>query len=325
MADLRKPIAALAIAALVLLLFPPRSVGIPTAPQATDELTEVVIRALEPRYVAPTRRDRIGRIWAPVLINGKGPFRLVLDTGASRSGVTSDVAAALGLPPDQSRQVMLRGVTGSATVPTIQVDTLTVGDLMLTPATLPIVNDALGGAQGVLGTEGLRDKRIYIDFQNDLISIARSKDEPARPGFVTIPLEHPESGLLIFHALVGGIRVLAIIDTGGQATIGNESMRHALERRSAVGLSEEIIGVTTEAQPAEGFASPAIQFGNIEIRGERISYGDMHIFEHWNLINEPALLIGMDSLGLLDTFIIDYRRHEVQLRIRDPHEHDRRS
>jgi hypothetical protein len=42
----------------------------------------------------------------------------------------------------------------------------------------------------------------------------------------------------------------------------------------------------------------------------------MHIFEHWHLIKEPALLIGMDAIGLLDVFIIDYRRHELQLRTR---------
>jgi predicted aspartyl protease len=319
LSGLGKPITALSAAALVLLLFPLRSVGIPTAPQATEELAEVVIQALEPRFVAPTRRDRIGRIWAPVLINGKGPFRMVLDTGANRSGVTSDVAEALGLPPDDSRPVMLRGVTGSATVPTIQVDSFTVGDLLLTPVILPIVGDALGGAQGILGTEGLRDKRIYIDFQNDLISISRSKNEPAHPGFVTIALERPDSGLLMFHAMVGGVRVLAIIDTGGQATIGNQAMRDALERRSAVGVHEQIEGVTTDVQDAEGFRSPAIQLGGLQVRGERISYGDMHIFEHWKLTQEPALLIGMDTLGLLDTFIIDYHRHEVQLRVHDTH------
>jgi hypothetical protein len=119
----------------------------------------------------------------------------------------------------------------------------------------------------------------------------------------------------MFHALVGGVRVLAIIDTGGQATIGNEAMRGALERRNAVGDHEEIEGVTTDVQTVEGFTSPAIQMGSLEVRGERISYGDMHIFEHWNLTREPALLIGMDTLGLLDTFIIDYRRHEVQVRV----------
>jgi hypothetical protein len=34
---------------------------------------------------------------------------------------------------------------------------------------------------------------------------------------------------------------------------------------------------------------------------------DMHIFAHWHLTHEPALLIGMDVLGLLDVFIIDWR------------------
>jgi hypothetical protein len=42
----------------------------------------------------------------------------------------------------------------------------------------------------------------------------------------------------------------------------------------------------------------------------------MHIFGHWHLTKEPAVLIGMDVLGLLDTFIIDYRRHELQFRMR---------
>jgi hypothetical protein len=41
----------------------------------------------------------------------------------------------------------------------------------------------------------------------------------------------------------------------------------------------------------------------------------VRIFEHWQLTQEPALLIGMDALGLLDALIIDYRRHELQLRM----------
>ena len=84
-------------------------------------LQEILVSAPEPRYVAPTLRDQIGRIWAPVMIDGKGPFRLALDTAASRSGVTARVAATLGIPLDQSSHLMLRGVTGSAAVPSIRV------------------------------------------------------------------------------------------------------------------------------------------------------------------------------------------------------------
>jgi len=74
----------------------------PASDAAIEALTEIMVEAPEPRYVSPTRRDQIGRIWAPVMINGHGPFRLVLDTGASHSAVTELVALALGIPTDQS-------------------------------------------------------------------------------------------------------------------------------------------------------------------------------------------------------------------------------
>jgi predicted aspartyl protease len=289
---------------------------IPAPPDASERFSDIIIEAPEPRFVAPTRRDKIGRIWAPVMINGRGPFRLVLDTGASRSAITAQVADALGIPPDSSRPVLLRGVTGSLAVPTIHVDSFAVGDVILTPATLPIVTDALGGAEGVLGTEGFGDKRLYIDFEHDSITITRSRGERVRADFVVIPLERSSAGLLAIHAQVGGVRVRAIIDTGGQSTIGNEAMRDSLVRRHAKGTSSPVTDVTTTTQDAESFPSPPIELGSIQIRGARITYGDMRIFEHWHLINEPALLIGMDALGLLDVFIIDYRRRELQLRTR---------
>ncbi len=80
------------------------------------------------------------------MIDGRGPFRLVLDTGASGSAITAQVAAALGLKPDFSHPVLLRGVTGNAIVPTVRAGSLAVGDLEIRSVTLPIVADALGGA-----------------------------------------------------------------------------------------------------------------------------------------------------------------------------------
>lgn len=284
-----------------------------------DELSEIVVQAPEPRFIAPTRRDQIGRIWAPVTINGKGPFRLVLDTGASRSVITSQVAAILGIAPDPSRSVLLRGVTGTIEVPSIRVDLFAVGDVILTPATLPIVTDALGGAQGVLGTDGFAGMRIYIDFKRDLITIARSHGERVPAYFASLILERSPANLLVTRAQVGDVRVHAIIDTGGQATIGNEAMRVALMRRQSKGSANYVIDVTATSQGARSYPSPPIQLGSVTIQGARITYGDMRIFEHWQLIKEPAVLIGMDVIGLLDVFIIDYRRHEIQLRPRGSH------
>jgi hypothetical protein len=292
----------------------------------SSELTEIIIHATEPRFVMPTRRDRIGRIWAPVYINGQGPFRLVLDSGANHSGITEQVAATLGLPADGSQQVMLRGVTGSSAVPTVRVNSFVVGDVQEGAERLPIVTDALGGAEGVLGTDGMQNRRIYIDFRHDLISITRSKSERADSGYRVIPFETMRGNLVVVDATVGGVHTKAIIDTGGQVTIANLALRQALEHRKSqlLGQAIHIEGVTTDIQDADELNTPPLKIGGIEeglpsmieIRFREISFGDMRIFEHWRLTDEPAMLIGMDALGLLDTLIIDYRRHELQIRMR---------
>jgi Aspartyl protease len=282
-----------------------------------DELTEIMVEAREPRYVSPTRRDQIGRIWAPVVINGRGPFRLVLDTGASHSAITALVALALGIPTDQSPPVTLRGVTGFATVPTIRVDSLSVGDVAVDQAILPIVPDALGGAEGILGSEGLINKRIFIDFRHDQINIAYSKNERSGRGFVSVPFHSIRGTLVVVDAVVGRVRVKAIIDTGGQATIANLALRDALNKDNTMfrGRTDSIVGATKDVQQGELMATPAIELGEIEIKDPDVTYSDLYIFKQWKMTSQPAILIGMDTLGLLDTLIIDYHRHELQMRM----------
>jgi predicted aspartyl protease len=242
---------------------------------------------------------------------------LVLDTGASHSAVTSLVALALGIPTDQSPPVILRGVTGFATVPTIRVDTLTVGDLAVDSPILPIVPDALGGAQGILGAEGLAGKRILIDFRHDRISITYSRNERSTRDFVDVPFHAIRNTLVVVSAVIDDVRVKAIIDTGGQATIANLALRSALNRHSAQyrGKPDQIIGATKDVQDGEIIPMPAIEFGSIQIRDSGVTFADIYIFKQWKLLNEPAILIGMDALGLLDTLVIDYRRHELQMRM----------
>src|SRR5258708_15489708 len=285
----------------------------------TEQPTEIMIEAPEPRYVAPRRRDRIGRIWAPVYINDKGPFRRVLDTGASRSGVIAHVASALGMTPDESAPVMLQGATGSQVVPTILVDTLLVGDVLIRGSKLPILRDALGGAEGILGSEGLMDRRVYIDFRHDLIIISRSHDQRAEAGFGTIPFTLEHGRLLITPVLLGRVRPKAVIDTGSQSTVANLALRDALLSRHSADLAtvDQLQGVTEEIQEGEGHSTPPIQFGPIEIHTRRMTFADAHIFQVWRLTKEPAVLVGMDALGTLDTLIIDYRRRELQLRMRE--------
>jgi predicted aspartyl protease len=291
----------------------PGSNPTPATPDA-EQLSEVVVEAAEPRFVAKTTRDRIGRIWAPVVIDGKGPFRLVLDTGANHSAVIPSTAAALGTP-GAANAMVVTGFTGSAVVPTISVSRMEVGDLMLGPTTLPVVADVFGGAQGVLGNEGLAGRRIVADFSHDHLEIFTSHSEPAHIGFSVVPLKIGEGGLLIADVKVGGIHCKAVIDTGAQGTVGNLQLRDALMRHPRDAKRTEIVGVTLDVQTGDSLAAPQIEMGGITISGVRVTFGDMYLFEHYHLTQKPVLLLGMDLLGSFDVLIIDYRLRELQIRL----------
>jgi predicted aspartyl protease len=320
---LHLPALALLCAGAAAFVLPLHSMAAPQAATATaigtagiepeDDLAPIIVEGKGPRFVSPTTRDQIGRIWAPAYINGRGPFRLVLDSGASQSAVTAQLARYLGYKLEGSTQMLMHGVTGSALVPTIRVDTLNVGDLTLDGPILPIVPDAMGGADGILGTAGLLDKRILIDFRHDKITITYSRDERAGLQFQTLPFHFLHGRLIVINVFIGGVRAKAILDTGGQVTVANLALRNVLALHGARQkiTPNQIIGATKEIQEGEMIATPAIELGPIRILASQLTYVDAYIFKHWQLTTEPAVLIGMDALGQLDTLIIDFKRREL--------------
>jgi predicted aspartyl protease len=282
----------------------------------SESVEEVVVEAPEPRYVAPTLRDRIGRVWVPVLINGQGPFRLVLDTGATSSAIVQSVADRLGLTVDPQAPVRLQGATGEARVPYVLAEQMEVGDLLIGKSRLPIVPDVFGGAQGVLGTQGLADKRIHIDFRNDLIEINYARGKPRPLNTATVKFDLERGRLLAFKILVGGVKTKAIIDTGAQRTVGNDRLRELLLLRRRQAEDSDIIGVTLDVTQGESIRVPPIALGSVKVSNLRITFGEMPIFAHWGLTRQPTLLLGMDVIGTLATFTIDYKRREIYLSAR---------
>ena len=303
-------------AALLFAALLPLTLAVARAQTAAPPVAEVVVTAPEPRYVAPTLRDRIGRIWAPVFIDGQGPFRFVLDTGATTVALSRDAATLLGLRLDRVRQVQLRGTTGATMVPQIAVDRVEIGDFLVENQRVILVDDAFGGADGVLATRLLSDRRIFVEFRKDRIEITRSRGQPAPLGFTTIPVKFASRQVPWVDAWIGPVKVKAVIDTGAQQTLGNLALRVALaaaRRRTMELRNEGVIGVTGDVQEGQSAGVPVIRLGNVQISNARVNFVDLHIFEHWRMLDEPAILIGMDVIGVLDTFILDYRRRELQL------------
>ncbi len=296
--------------------------NVPDVQQASLGSTPQLAPAVQPPehlFAAPTRPDRIGRIMAPVFINGRGPFRLIVDTGANQSVLTTNLVTMLGLVPATDANVRLVGVTGTAIVPTITLDSLSTGDLLQENLKVAVLRSVSGGAEGILGMQGFQDKRITVDFVNDRIEIADSHGERAGRLFATVPLKIRFGRLLLASGRVAGVRVHVVIDTGAERTLGNRALLDELVRRKRLPAPPSIagvVGLTDVEQRGDAIWTRKIKIGEINITDVDVIYGDMHVFKAWDLEDEPALLVGMDVLGVLHTIVVDYRRKELQIRPR---------
>jgi predicted aspartyl protease len=261
------------------------------------------------------QRDGHGRLRAPVFINGRGPFSLIVDTGANGSAISAKVAEALGFTHEGSAEVLLRGVTGSSRVPAVTADSMALGEFTMTGAPLPIVADALDGADGFLGTGVFAGKRVLIDFQRGRIAISASRPWSDGKGFVQVPADLSRARLVAVDTRVNGVAVKAIIDTGAGGTVGNSAMRDLLAgTRAAAGSVDQIVGATAVIAVGRTYPLPPIELGALLFAGARVSFADVAIFSYFHLSEKPALLIGMDVLGQLDSMIIDYGAGTLRLR-----------
>jgi hypothetical protein len=75
-------------------------------------------------------------------------------------------------------------------------------------------------------------------------------------------------------------------------------------------------GVTADVQTAELLAAPRVTLGELRLERVAISYGDLHVFDVWNMRDEPALLLGMDVLGVFDRVVFDYAASQVHFKPR---------
>jgi len=266
-------------------------------------------------FANPTSRDHIGRIVAPVTIDGQGPFRFVVDTGASHSTVSPTLVQTLGLQADAASPVLVNGVTGTANAPSVVIGNLRVGDLKLGPLRLPVVlAPMMAGQDGILGVAGLNIACLTVDFEQNRVAILASATRPPR-GFVRVPAKKLKSGLMTVNARVGGVRAVAVIDTGAQRSLGNLALRDALTRwrgrEEPPSEPTDVYGSTSEVVRGEMRGSPMISLGDVRIADVSLVYGQFHIFDVWNMNDKPALIVGMDVLGSVNAFRIDFRTQDL--------------
>jgi predicted aspartyl protease len=290
----------------------------PAASPAVKPAVGLVPQPLSPDdllFACPTSLDHIGRVVASVMIDGKGPFRFIIDTGANHSAMSPELAAVLRLRPSTQEAIRVTGITGTAEVSSVPIDTLRAGDLVIANTRFPVIQSPImAGADGILGAAGLRDETLLVDFRHNRVAIMRSRGHSVPWSYTRVWATRLEGGLLSIPGEVGDVHVTAIIDTGSQHTLGNLALYQALyarERGKGKYLAADVYGATKQVGNGKLQMAPTIDLGAIKIGGVALVFGNFHIFQAWGMTARPAMILGMDVLGTVNGFAIDFHRGEL--------------
>ena len=258
-------------------------------------------------------QDLSTRLTIEVMINGQGPYPFVVDTGANRSVISRELAAALKLP--KASPITVDDALGTTRVDAITIDRLGFGSREIRGINAPELAAADLGADGLLGIDSLHGQHVLMDFHARKFLIGPGTEEIDNFAASTVVVGRRRFGQLVLMDAESQTRpIFVILDSGAQNTIGNS----ALHRLMTFGAGHPaklplgtLISVTGARATAELDSMPEIKLGGVTIRNAPIAYADLHTFTQFHLENEPALLLGMDILHLFRRVSVDFRRREA--------------
>ena len=271
-----------------------------------------------PSVAGTTTKDAAGRAVALININGQGPFRFIIDTGANRSVLSQTLATRLGLAP--AGVDVVHSIDGAQPAALVKVESLSFGALRLSHGDTPVLDGPmLDGEHGLLGVDGMAGRLLHIDFTKHCVEIYESAAQMPMQGWQSIPARMRFGSLLMVPGEIVGVHVNVLIDTGSDISLANQHFRDALRAVAARTIEYHNGHAFTFGRPIvleQSVWTPSLRLGHTVVDGVNAYIGDFHIFDFWGLQDEPTMLIGMDVLARSQEMAIDYERGVVYFRKR---------
>lgn len=258
--------------------------------------------------------DTAQRLTVKAHVNGQGPFDFLVDTGASNSVIAAELADQLRLVRVGTHK--LHSIAGAQAVSAARVDSLTVGKRSRLDMMVSVLPRAQLRVDGVLGLEWLGSASLLLDFRRHRMVVGEGlplADELT----VAVKSRLARSGLMLIEAFLPDQRLVAFVDTGSTATVGNLAFLDAArEAKALVGeLSDtQLRGVTGQILPARAMVVSRLMLGKMTLRNVPLLIGDVHTFDYWGFRDEPAIVIGVDILRKFQSVAIDSKRGVVRFR-----------
>lgn len=254
------------------------------------------------------------RMTVPVQIAGAGPYRFVIDTGAQRTVISRELAQTLGLP--KGRDVRLTAMSGTSIVGTAMIPSISVSTLGSKTIEAPALAARNLGAPGLLGIDSLQGHKVSIDFDTDTMSVAPSKRKGgasfAGVDEIVIRAQSVYGQLVVTDAKYKGRKVRVVLDTGSPVSIGNEALRQLVARRGKINpiALTSVLGHEMQANYTQ---IDSVELGSATFQNLPIAFADAAPFRQFGLEKRPAILLGMDALGLFRRVDIDFANRELRL------------
>src|SRR5689334_21486393 len=194
------------------------------APAPADGTAAAVDKASQAEDIR-FRNEMYNRMTVPVRLSGAGPFRFIVDTGANRTAISSELASRLKLSAGESGE--MHSTTGVSTVATARLPELQLTRKAVKQIDAPLLQSENIGADGILGTDSLALQRVEFDFQAQTMAVvpANTPDFREEPGTIIVEARRKNGRLIVTEATANGRDIVVVVDTGSQVTIANEALR----------------------------------------------------------------------------------------------------
>lgn len=310
--------------------------GLPRAVEAADQPPRIgkprpapdtpsTVLPLPPAYFDPTlavggedvkARKVETRLSVDVRVNGSGPYKFIVDSGADSSVVGLRIAQNLQLP--LGTPAILNGMTARNIVDRVRVEELALGGTTVRNLQLPALRESDLGGEGMIGIDALHQQRLMMDFERRLIKVEDARLPVKRyPGEIVVIGRLQRGQLILTHVRADKLALEAVIDTGSEITIGNLALRDKLVRRHRDKfVTIPVTGVTGATVNLQMATIGELQLGPVVLRGVPMAFADVPPFEIFGLSKEPALLLGTDILESFRRVSLDFKARKVRFQLR---------
>ena len=261
------------------------------------------------------------RLTTAVYINGRGPYRFLVDTGAERSLLAAEIAADLALP--QGARVMIQGIIRGQAGAFAETESLRMGTLVCPPLEIPTLPRSMLSVDGFLGLDVLDKHRVIFDFRTDTLTVSQPQGFFSafwgRADEAVVHTLGSSGRLRATNCMVNGVRAAAFVDSGAEVSVINRALYALLRARAPtrevtsgpVGL----YGVTGGMMEGLAVGIDEIRLGALKLTYTPMVVAGLEVFDLWGLSREPALLFGMDCLRRFSRVSIDYGRKELRFEL----------